>query len=347
MGDAEQARLSILAFADDVVLVAESPEELHQCVCQFEQDLKLIGLSLNESKCGVWMNKFHASQWKGRLPIVEQYKYLGAIFPSPTRDWTERAVLIASTPFRSRPQATVEHRLLFAHRNIVDWRTRRLRSFLWNLHFLNISTTELLNIESLCGEWVLRLLGMNDSAVEKASKLAAWLISGGLPLTVMRRLATMRMVERILSGPRPLPVLQWAVQHDSSVRALLAANGVPEPSVCCALSADARRALAYSWSMEVWQARLSGVPRSLLRDILTRIPPHLFECKILAVASRAPRACQAIYSVIEALVGGGTVKVDHVASTLVCLFRRDSTDEEVERAIAKVARTGATRVETS
>ena len=101
----EDLRISKLAFADDVVLLAESPKLLQRLTTKYCDELALRGLQVNPSKCASLYVKVSKSK-SGRLwyvppkpclkinaeeiphmGIAETYRYLGiALGPEPSRD---------------------------------------------------------------------------------------------------------------------------------------------------------------------------------------------------------------------------------------------------------------------
>ena len=99
---AKGARVSHLLFADDTVLVANTPELLQLCLEKFTDELEGVGLWLNPSKSSALVIRHTRGKWgvdSGvsivdrdgiRLPMLgvqDSYKYLGLQFGSEGFKW--------------------------------------------------------------------------------------------------------------------------------------------------------------------------------------------------------------------------------------------------------------------
>ena len=80
-------KLYILLYADDTVLLAESPKDLHNSINLMEEYCHLWKLKINVSKSKVTVfsrgkirNRPEFSFGENKLDVVDHYKYLGVSF---------------------------------------------------------------------------------------------------------------------------------------------------------------------------------------------------------------------------------------------------------------------------
>ncbi|KAI3377643.1 hypothetical protein L3Q82_008803 [Scortum barcoo] len=90
-------RISSLLFADDVVLMASSGQDLQHVLERFAAECEAAGMRISTSKSKamvLWTRKgWHAlSRWGGEvLPQVEEFKYLGVLF-TKVRERSKREI---------------------------------------------------------------------------------------------------------------------------------------------------------------------------------------------------------------------------------------------------------------
>jgi hypothetical protein len=94
----ENRRLSNLRFADDVVLFAESKNELIEMIQSLKVASKTVGLEMNEEKSKIINNSGDDDYYVdgSKIEVVEDYKYLGQVISFKNRQSKEVDVRISA-----------------------------------------------------------------------------------------------------------------------------------------------------------------------------------------------------------------------------------------------------------